>query len=464
MEFYPLFNKRYKMKNLFTLPIIVLWMLLVGCSSDPSDQALETQSRPTQTQNTIGTIVPTITPTLVRTKEATPTITGTPLSSTTLETTIQITPTATTIIDSVTNIQTQCLIPDPILEDEAEVTAGLILHGTWNGEKGAAILGTSGLEAPLIFIPDLEGQTNWPSESPDNIWLADLNSNKNIQSEELIVWNPFSGEEIRHVFEGISLLPYDASFRWTKDLQLVLPLKNDVELFQWLVWSPFIGKQEILSAELSGIGNHMEYFNVPPSVDPLLELVAYPCEFCDGAEYAVKSIDSGETVWFIDLGEKPSYAYRGPVIWSPDGEFVAIVGGRNSILNGLWIFNRHGELVHEIVLPDIGGIVAASYLAWSPNSEYLAFSRGSYNGEGEIISTLAYVSLADGSVTDLCLDFQTQPHWFSDSTKIAYSQQIQRDEQLRLISIVDIDSGDVVQLNDANAYNLLGWISPPEDG
>ncbi len=455
-------KRSYKTKLLLIITM-ALMLQLIGCSFEMAEQTVETQLATSQVPIMVESVTPLIVSTKVATQEATLTVTASsvPLSSATLETTIPATPTITPSIESVTNIQTQCL--EPILVNETEVTGGLVLHGNWEGEKGVAILSKDGLDNPLIFIPDTEDQLVWPYESPDKRWLADLNSNKNIQSEQLIVWNPFSSEEIRQIFEGISLLPYDASFRWVNDSQLVLPLKNEAELFQWLVWSPFIGEQETLSAELSGIGNHMEYFNVPPSIDPLLELVAYPCEFCDGAEYAVKNLESDETVWFIDLGSKPSYAYRSSVIWSPDGEFVAIVGGRNLILNGLWIFNRQGELVYEIVLPDIGGTVAASLLVWSPNSEYLAFSRGSYNNEGEIDSTLTYVSLADGSVTDLCLNFETQPHWSPDSTKIAFSQQIQGGEQPRLISIVDIDSGDVIQLYDANAYNLLGWIALPND-
>lgn len=353
-------------------------------------------------------------------------------------------------------------MPDLELVSEAEAARGLILHGTWDEGSGAAILGETGFDGPLIFMPDKDGQIVWPRESLDKVWLTDLNSNRPMQTEEIGVWNPFTGEEIRQTFEGITPLAYDAVLRWAKDFQLILPLENEDEFFQWLVWSPFTGEQETLSAELSGLGNSMVLFKVPPSLDPLLKLVAYPCEFCGEAEYAIKSIETGETAWFIDLGPKPSYAYRSPIFWSPDGELLAIVGGRNSILNGLWIFDRQGKLVYEIVLPDIGSILAANYLAWSPNSNYLAFSRASYNDEGEIISTLAYVSLMDGSVTDLCLDLDTAPYWSSDSTKIAFSQQIQSFEQPRLISIVDIDSGEVVQLYDDKGHNLLGWIALPD--
>lgn len=451
-------------KYLLLILVLFLELLLSGCTIGNVEQASESQQLTPQPPTIIRTTTPLTVTTSAVTKEPTLSIStrviSTPIA--TLETPLPVASTAT-IIAPVTTIQERCSTSDPELVNETEAARGLILRGTWDEGVGAVILGQNSFDDPLIFMPDQEGQIVWPQESLDKVWLADLNSNRPNQTEEIVVWNPFSGEEIRQTFEGIIPLAYDAVLRWTKDYQLVLPLENEDEFFQWLVWSPFTGEQETLSTELSGIGNNMELFKVPPSLDPLLELVAYPCEFCDEAEYVIKNIETSETVWTIDLGPRPSYAYRGPVIWSPDGEFAAIVGGRNSLLNDLWIYNRQGEIVYEIVLPDIGGIVAASLLKWSPDSKYLAFSRGGYNDEGEKSTTLNYVSLLDGSVTDLCIDSHTQSYWSPDNTKIAFSQQIQSGEQPQLISIVNINSGSVIQLRDDNAQILLGWIALPDN-
>jgi hypothetical protein len=460
MDDYLLKLKKSFRKYLLITTILVLNWLLISCSPGIVDQASETRVTISATPDAIEIAA---TPGSIMTQAITPTASATPQPSAT-----PVTPTSTEVAATpdinTTIIQQQCAISDPILMDETEVAEGLLLRGTWEGQEGIAVLGKDGLHQPLLFVPDSEGHLVWPYESPDKEWIAYtemlFDKNDNTWFIEIIVWNPNRGEEIRKTFENIRFLAYDATLRWANDSQLIIPLENEEELFRWLVWSPFTDKQEMLSVELPGIGNHMSYFQVPPSLDPRLEFVAYPCEFCDEAEYAVKSKETGETAWLIDLGPKPSYAYRSPVIWSFDGEFVAIAGGRNLILNGLWIFNRQGELIHEIVLPDIGGIIAANLLNWSPNGEYLAFSRGSYNEEKEIVETLTYVSLSDGSVTDLCLDFSAAvPIWSPDSTKIAFSQQIESSEQTRLISIVDIHSGDVVQLYDAEGHNLVGWIT-----
>lgn len=471
MTCYHLKLKQRFEKYLLIMTMAALTWLLISCSPSVVEQTLETPGALSPTPDSIKTTTSLIVPVSTATMEilATASVTPQPIA-------IPITPTPTTStatpdIDttgSVTTVLQQCVSSDPILMDETEAAEGLILRGTWEEKEGVAILGNDGLDRPLLFVQDPEGQIVWPYESSGKEWVAYtemlFDRNENTWFIEITAWNPNSGEEIRKSFESIRFLAYDATLRWANDSQLMISLENEDELFHWLVWSPFTGEQQVLSVELSGIGNHMQYFQVPPSVDPRLELVAYPCEFCGEAEYVVKSISTGETEWVIDLGPQPSYAYRGPIVWSPDGELVAVVGGRNLIVNGLWIFNRQGGLVHEIVLPDIGGIVAALLLTWSPNSEYLAFSRGSYNDVGKITETLAYISLADGSVIDLCLDFSSAyPVWSPDSMHIAFSQQIESGQKPRFISIVDIHSGDVIQLYDADARNLLGWITLPNE-
>lgn len=312
-------------KYLLFMLLLVLGLSLMSCTAGVAEHVTPPQQPTVQpTIVTESTARLTLTPSTT-TKEPTSSIPTRmePSPSAILQTTVPVTPTATLSLVPVTTIQERCLMPGPELVSETEAASGLILHGTWGEGSGAAILGETGLDDPLIFMPDQDGQIVWPRESLDKVWLADLNSNRPMQTEEIVVWNPFTGEEIRQTFEGITPLAYDAVLRWAKDFQLILPLENGDEFFQWLIWSPFTGEQETLSAELSGLGNNMVLFKVPPSLDPLLKLVAYPCEFCGEAEYAIKSIETGETAWFIDLGPKPSYAYRSPVFWSPDGELLA---------------------------------------------------------------------------------------------------------------------------------------------
>ncbi len=367
-------------KYLLTITILSLKFLLIACSPGIEEQALETQPITSPTPGLSATATPSQVPASTATQEVIPTANVIPEpNATPTALTPTVTPTATWVTDPVTTVQQQCVTSDPILVHETETTEGLMLHGTWEGKEGAAILGKEGLDKPLLFVPDPERQIVWPYESPDKEWVAYtemlVDSNEDAWFIEIVVWNPDSNEKIRTTFEGVKFLPYDATLRWINNDQLIIPLQNEGELFRWLVWSPFSGEEEILSVELDGIGNQMERFRNPPVLDPFLEMVVYPCEFCDEGEYAVKNIVSGETMWFIDLGPEPSHVHRSSASWSPDGRFVTVIGGK--FLNQLLFLNREGEKSYEITLPvldDPGGLVIFTR-TWSPNSEYLAFLR-----------------------------------------------------------------------------------------
>lgn len=449
---------------LLTISVMVFNGLLISCSPDVIVQMLETQSPILATPNLIEA---TITPTSIETREVTPILNVTSLFSTT---SITLTPTVVTgapVTNLGTLIQQKCVTSNPIQEDEKERTNGLMWRGTWKEKEGTAIIGKDGLGQPLLFIPDTDDQIVWLFESPDKAWIAYYyqNRNENIWSIEIVVWNSHSGEEIKKTFEfeNVGFLAYDATIHWANNSQLIIPLENEGELFRWLVWSPFINEVEELVIELTGIGNQMEYFRNPPVLDPLLEMAVYPCEFCNDAEYAVKNLATGETIWFIDLGTEPSYVHRSTASWSPDGRFVTIVGGK--FLNQLLFFNREGEKLYEITLPLLdnpGGLMIFAR-TWSPDSNYLAFLRVT-GSEGNYEDTLTYVDTQNWHVVDFCINARTGfPIWSSDSNKIAFSQQIESGEPPYLISIVDIHLGEVVQLNDAASHNLVGWIDPLDE-
>jgi len=330
-----------------------------------------------------------------------------------------------------------------------------------------AVLGSDGLQNPIWFYqyPD----NTFSTISPDGKWIAFITYNEvdrvtDTYSIAMRVTNLEANQEFQVTLEILILSRFEP-ISWINDSQLIVPLANEGELFHWLVWSPFDDRQETLSVEATGLGVLMERFSHPPTLDPLLELVVYPCETCGEAEYAVKRIDTGEISWFIDLGDNPAYdVLHAPVVWSPDGQVVAVLAGELS--NHLLFFDRQGEKLHEVVLPvsDYTGTLGLFSQTWSPDSEYLAFLRPTVGSEGEQIESLSYVNVKDGRLIDLCIDAHTgSPIWSPDSAKIAFSQQLQSGEQSRLISIVDIGSGDVVQLPDVNAYTLLGWMSLLQD-
>lgn len=454
------FKRKQEKKRWLITTLFVFALYLTSCSLSIDEQtSITREMTPIVTTMLPQTSVTTPTSTL----EVSPTPTVIPQASPTVAIPT-VTLTSTPNVNETVPIHYQCSKSEPVLVEETDLVKGWILRGDWDTDKGVAVLSTTRLNnLSSFFIPDLPDQVIWPYESPNKEWFAYSLPTWDGEtiSMNIIVASPHTSEEFQTSIERIRLLPYDSELHWINDSQVVIPLMNEDEVFHWIVWSPFNGEQKMLSVELTGLGVLMERFSHPPTLDPLLELVVYPCENCGQTEYAVKNVETGEIAWLIDLGDNPAYdVLRAPVVWSPNGEMVAVLGGELS--NQLLFFNRQGEKIYEVVLPIVEyiGTLGAFVQTWSPNSKYLAFLRSTIDAEGNQIESLSYVDLQDGQLIDLCINAHTgTPIWSPDSTKIAFSQQIQSGEQPRLISIIDIDSGDVIQLYDVNAYTLLGWMS-----
>lgn len=238
---------------------------------------------------------------------------------------------------------------------------------------------------------------------------------------------------------------------------MILPLENNKEIYEWVIWTPEENQERRISLQLDGIGDEVIRYGIAPVLDPIGELVIYPCEKCDGSEYMVKEVESGNNIWSIDLGIVPTVAYRGLPVWSPDGAYVAVTGGRSTKQNGLWIFDRNGEVVHNITLPDIDGVYAADALFWSPNSEILAFLRLSFDPQGNSKQTLAYLVINTGEVVDLCLNYQpNSAAWSLDSKMIAFIPSGDNEAQ-NSVGIVDLE-GNVNFLPIDNVSEIHGWV------
>ncbi|MDA0245468.1 MAG: hypothetical protein OT477_18810 [Chloroflexi bacterium] len=452
-------------KYIVVIMLLFNW-LLIGCSPTMVEQTFEIQATisptPSIIEATTSLIIPVATTSV--TTIPTPTITATPKPTfTPSPSTTPISPTTTPTVQLATEIQSQCGSVSPLTPETIEILRGFLLRSNHLEEnKGLYVLGDEGLDQPLTFVPDIESLLIWPYPSPNREWIAYDSSDIQdaIWSREITVWNPSTNEAITRLFTFDANWFVGDSIYWGNDNQLIIPLNYEEELFRWWVWSPFSGDEREILVELSGLGNQRERYGTSSILDPLLEMVAYPCELCDEGEYVIKDIESGETMWFIDLGSNPSPHHRSTAYWSPDGHFLTVISGQ---LNQLLFFNREGEKIHQISLPVLDSPSGLTIFnqSWSPNGQYLAFLRVT-SLAGTYEDTLTYIDIQSGQVIDLCVNGRTGfPIWSPDSTKIAFAQQIESGELPQLISIVDIHSGDVVQLYDADGRNLVGWIDLP---
>ncbi len=341
---------------------------------------------------------------------------------------------------------------------ETSLATGLILDGVWNGDTGFAFLGDKGIMEPKFIFYD-GGNVSIVSDTGK--WIASFEITNVIDelnefySIRITVTDIQQKEEFQLELQNVALSRF-GSLRWINNSQLVLPLKNEGDMFGWLVWNPFNDKLETITLELDD--NAVEFFRLAPVYDPQLELFIYPCSQCENIVYVVRNQKSGELAWKIDFGETPSYAYRGVPVWSHNGEFLAVAGGSSTNLNKIWIFSREGVVLHKFELPATE-IIGAERLTWSPDNNMLAFSYANIHQEENLPHlTLAYIDIENSTITNSCVELPTTHlTWSPDSSRIAFSQQLISGESFRLINIVSIDTGNTVQIYDTNGHRISGW-------
>ncbi|MCB9431202.1 MAG: PD40 domain-containing protein [Ardenticatenaceae bacterium] len=445
---------------------MLITLSLIGCIATTQEQPLDNRVTPTSAANE-----PTQTPNKPSPIEATrlpketvaaatdipePTATNIPL------------PTSTSTPDALTTtpVEQQCIDSRLIQEDEAYLLQGLVLN---NYSTAIRILGSEGLDKPVWSYQ--HPKVRFPPAaliSPNGNWVAletfqAIDVEQDIYNLSMQVVNWASGESVSGQFDNLTLTRAITD-GWVNDSQFAFALDDEEETLHWLIWSPFDNSQQMLTVEVPGIGLSLRRnFYGYPTLDPRLEFLAYVCELCEEAEYTIKSLVSDRSSWSIDLGTKPSGIYRDVVRWSPDGDHLAfVVDGERDINDQVWVFTREGQLLYKIILPDSLEGIGALSLTWSPDGQYLAFVWSRADSSGETIQTLSYISLADGSVTDVCVDMHnSHPVWSPDSSKIAFNRPINGEETGGFLSVVDLVAKDAVYMPHPDAFVLTHWVSLP---
>lgn len=360
---------------------------------------------------------------------------------------------------SILPVEQRCNVESTENSAEAELAMGLILFGNWEDGSTNAILGSNGLNDPLFFLPT-DGYFFDTSPNQKALAYYTLEKNDDLSSLEVTILDTtLMTPLIQNRFETIEFAP-TAQTNWANENHLTIALTNQDELYRWLVWYPFEGREEVVAVELEGIGDALERYHTSVSYDPFLELVIYPCQDCSPDEYRVKDINTGNTLWSIDLGPNPDDAYRGFPYWSSDGQYVAISGHQWGEDNAVWVFNREGEELYKL---QGGGLT----MRWSPDNRYLVFTHKNLTNEATISSTFTLLDVVDKRLLDLCVEPSGGvPYWSPDSTKIAFTSDVSEvDNPETLLNIVDIYSGNLIQLlSEDEKYRPEGWVDISQDG
>lgn len=453
------------------LHIILFWiimLLLTGCLGTLRE-SVRTQIKDTADATSTHTIEATLrtgTPTIMAPSVSPiePASTPTLFSLTPTEATKDLEPypndTPTPDTDLTTGLVYQCGSSELLQVEETSVAQGLVLTKVENGTRTVNVLGGHAFSDLIYQQFYSNAQSSAVSISPNKNWLAYAVYNRigdviglNIVTTDLENMQSFN-----------TVIEYDASVRfdelkWLNSTSLIIPTNQSPNLLEWLIWSPQLNEKQRVLLSLVGIEETINKFQTAPMIDPLEKMVIYPCDQCNDNEFVVADLETGRTNWEVNIGPRPPSANRGRPVWSPDGEYIALIGIRNWSLNGgILIFRRDGTLLHEIVLPESDGVLPSA-LTWSPDSSILAFRRSSL-GNDWFDYTLAYLNISTGTVIDTCAEFPAHmPYWSPDSTRIAFNYPVEDEGSEGFITIVMINSGEAIQLYNPEFQRIVGWLN-----
>lgn len=350
--------------------------------------------------------------------------------------------------------QKKCVDLHPASPDSG-MAYGTVLNLTIGMKDQLEILSNSGFKPEYIF-KDYGLPVGIPINNKLFAFLEEPLSESNLS---FMVIDPSTSEIYKKEFKDINRSKYSTIY-WVNSEELVIPLANQGETYEWLVWSPKTDTERTISVELTGIGQSTDMLHIPPQLDPTFKFVFYRCGDCAGITYIAKSLTSEERTWKVILdGYRDTY--RSLTVsprWSPNGQYVAFVEKDSGFfLNKLWIFDNMGKLVLHYSL---GETASMGGLTWSPNSAYLALmgNRGRTPTEK---TSLLILDIQDKTVLDPCIEVNGIYLWSPDSSRLAISNNNQSEtgKEGRTLIFYDVNAWQGATISDEQGHALLGWVN-----
>jgi hypothetical protein len=465
-------RKLARNKKFIFFMLLILWLGNTGCQQEipfpVTEPPILVTTTPTLAKDSLTEVaaeIPESPPSVTWTPTATPLPTHSPTP------TRHIMPTDTPIPDELAPAESCDELTKELNDITASIAAGIVTSG--DRDNRGVWVESETLDQPILL--DAATLALWTVKvSPNGHWLVrtqgvEFDTEGNRLVLDGFVFNPATNELFQTRIEN-ELVPKLtlSGFDWLNDSQLVtftIPETNDSSM-TYILWSPFENEVEIFSVEMPGYEHIIFGGTIYPELDPLLEYIAYPCYnplVCGDKDFRILSLTSGNEAWFTESSISP-YAFPRHVRWSPDGQFLATSNHEQvePDFNDLIIYDRQGEQVDEISLPDIG----YDNGQWSPDGNYIAFRRSRESGqsEGRRVN-LAYVDLNNRKVVDLCVTSPQRFYWSPDSTRLAVEYinipDESPDDWLYEIAVIDIVSGEVYKVTERTSPGfLLGWVVP----
>lgn len=452
--------------------VLTLFLCLSSCTSQ-NDAIIVTNAEISNAE-----IISTETPSEVRSNPSATPITPTPEIS--LSSTVEPTSDTLPIVSTATNLPISTQGPDfltetfglcePIrdsLDEDLSTRSGIVIENSSTDGLDVEIL-TSTPNPFFVNFPSPGG--SWTTNvSPNSEWLAytvvnEYDEEGNGLSFSVSILNPSTGEQLQTSYRSTVPRIGDNGFRWLNNTLLINSTypENNSNTFYFVILSPFTGEEETIYVSLDGYEHNLDGGTLHPTVDPMLKYIAYPCYnsiLCGAANYRILEIATGEIITSIETKAVSTFPL-GNIAWSPDGQYLAILGKPQSDLLNIKIFERNGEQVQDFQLHNLG--TGGGDFKWSPDSSKIAFRLSQLAEEGNVEVTVAILDVKRGKISDLCLPDVKEYFWAPDSVNVVmeYGRTSESADGGKTYDLVikNIVTGIGYKIYEANSSNyLLGW-------
>ncbi len=352
------------MKTRLFLTLLIAAAMLLGCSElnshttpssisfiSPAVHSTATPVLPTQTLAATRTSLPTITAKItIPPPSQTPTLTNTP------------------IFFPNTRLTTKCLEVLENLPNDIELEGSLVLWKLGGYQESWFDL-SSWVLRPLT--QEGEGAVRF-TVSPDGSWLGYITGSRSTGYRLMI--SRVNGPPIT-----INIpMEYMDLMGWLDNEHLVLVrYQEETYLDPLIVLNPFTGQQVELLPDYPDIDflNGTVWWDTSRTVyDPTLTLVVYPRSGFNHDDITLWDIPNNQPLasvpGYVGYGELPE--------WSPDGEYVSIIGQSPAALPDgydleLYLVSRAGVVTQATNLSQYYTDIFIQTRNWSPDGRYIAY-------------------------------------------------------------------------------------------
>lgn len=200
---------------------------------------------------------------------------------------------------------------------------------------------------------------------------------------------------------------------------------------------------------------------------------SFPSFSPDGAQVAFQWCQEGQNchIYIKQVGVEPPYRLTNAAVddvgpaWSPDGQFIAFIRGRESNKPGLFLIAQRGGPERQLEKWDVSKTInplGGQYLAWTPDSKWLAFPYVEAQQESQALFLISTVTGEKRRLTTPPADASgdTSPAFSPDGGTLAFSRETSFHSDLYLLHLGEDykPQGELKKVDASTPFNFgVAW-------